>query len=108
MTAIDRRHLRAWRLLVGALAPHVLDEALTGFLDFYNPLVLSIRARYSAPACRQRVARANDVGTAVDSFLPLTYKQSLINIFLWRPAFPLLPKYSGLSPTRRAARFSIC
>jgi hypothetical protein len=37
--------MRAWLLLVGALAIHVLDEALTGFLDFYNPLVLAIRAR---------------------------------------------------------------
>lgn len=38
------RHLRAWLLLVGALAVHVADEALTGFLEFYNPLVLSIRS----------------------------------------------------------------
>src|SRR5262245_26930110 len=37
------RHMRAWLLLVGVLALHVIDEALTGFLDFYNPLVLSIR-----------------------------------------------------------------
>ncbi len=41
------RQMRAWLLLVGALAVHVLDEALTGFLDFYNPLVLSIRAQVS-------------------------------------------------------------
>lgn len=38
------RHLRAWLVLVGALAVHVVDEALTSFLDFYNPLVLSIRS----------------------------------------------------------------
>jgi len=38
------RHMRAWLLLAGALAAHVADEALTGFLDFYNPLVLRIRA----------------------------------------------------------------
>jgi hypothetical protein len=37
--------MRAWLVLVGALALHVLDEALTGFLDFYNPLVLGIRSR---------------------------------------------------------------
>jgi hypothetical protein len=37
------RHMRAWLMLVGALAIHVLDEAFTGFLDFYNPLVLDIR-----------------------------------------------------------------
>lgn len=39
------RHARAWLLLVGALAVHVADEALTGFLDFYNPLVLRLRER---------------------------------------------------------------
>jgi hypothetical protein len=37
--------MRAWLFLVGALAVHVIDEALTGFLDFYNPLVLSIRSQ---------------------------------------------------------------
>lgn len=41
------RHMRAWLVLVGALAAHVLDEALTGFLDFYNPLVLRIRSQAS-------------------------------------------------------------
>ena len=37
--------MRAWLLLVFALGVHVADEALTGFLDFFNPLVLSIKAR---------------------------------------------------------------
>jgi hypothetical protein len=37
--------MRAWLLLVGALGAHVTDEALTDFLGFYNPLVLSIRSR---------------------------------------------------------------
>ncbi len=37
--------MRAWLLLVGSLALHVIDEALTNFLDFYNPLVLSIRSQ---------------------------------------------------------------
>jgi hypothetical protein len=39
------RRVRAWRLLVSALTVHVIDEALTNFLDFYNPLVLTIRSR---------------------------------------------------------------
>lgn len=38
------RHQRAWLFLATALALHVLDEALTGFLSFYNPLVLQMRA----------------------------------------------------------------
>jgi len=41
------RHMQAWLVLVAALALHVIDEALTGFLDFYNPLVLAIRSRIS-------------------------------------------------------------
>ena len=41
------RHARAWYLLVLVLALHVLDETVTGFLEFYNPLVLSIRSRYA-------------------------------------------------------------
>lgn len=36
-------HARAWLALVCVLGLHVLDEALTDFLDFYNPLVLRIR-----------------------------------------------------------------
>ncbi len=34
---------RAWVFLCLALAVHVADEALTDFLEFYNPMVLSIR-----------------------------------------------------------------
>jgi hypothetical protein len=37
--------VRAWLLVDAALALHVTDEALTGFLDFYNPLVVRIRER---------------------------------------------------------------
>lgn len=43
--AASVRHMRAWLVLVGALAVHVVDEALTDFLGFYNPLVLSIRSQ---------------------------------------------------------------
>ena len=35
----------AWVLLCLALAAHVTDEALTGFLSVYNPTVLAMRAR---------------------------------------------------------------
>jgi hypothetical protein len=44
-------------VLVIALAVHVLDEALTNFLEFYNPLVLSMRARipwFPMPTSRLR------------------------------------------------------
>ena len=37
----------AWVALVGALALHVADEALTGFLPLYNSVVLSLRDTYS-------------------------------------------------------------
>lgn len=41
----QRRWMRAWVALALALAAHVADEALTGFLAFYNPLVESVRER---------------------------------------------------------------
>ena len=37
----------AWLALTCALALHVLDEALSGFLSIYNPTVLALRAKYS-------------------------------------------------------------
>lgn len=36
----------AWVALCAALAFHVADEALTGFLSVYNPTVLAMRERY--------------------------------------------------------------
>jgi uncharacterized protein with HXXEE motif len=36
---------RAWVALTAVLAAHVVDEALTGFLEVYNPIVLAARAR---------------------------------------------------------------
>lgn len=35
----------AWVALTLALAAHVADEAATGFLDVYNPIVLAVRER---------------------------------------------------------------
>jgi hypothetical protein len=37
----------AWVLLCLAFCAHVADEALTGFLDVYNPTVIAMRARLS-------------------------------------------------------------
>jgi len=43
----DSRLGRAWLLFCAALAVHVTDEALTGFLAVYNPTVLAVRSRYA-------------------------------------------------------------
>lgn len=40
------RNVTAWLFLVSALALHVLDEALTGFLPFYNQTVMELRERW--------------------------------------------------------------
>ena len=37
----------AWLLLCLAFCAHVADEALTGFLDVYNPTVTAMRARFN-------------------------------------------------------------
>ncbi|MFQ5603999.1 MAG: HXXEE domain-containing protein [bacterium] len=39
------RHSVAWFALCTALALHVLDEALSNFLDFYNPLIRSFKEK---------------------------------------------------------------
>lgn len=38
--------LRAWILLALAIAVHVTDEAMTGFLSVYNPTALALRERF--------------------------------------------------------------
>jgi hypothetical protein len=44
-----RRWGLAWIGLTAALAVHVADEALGGFLGFYNPVAQSIRDRVGLP-----------------------------------------------------------
>ena len=46
VSRLRRRHWLAWMALCAALAIHVADEALTGFLDWYNPTVRAIREEY--------------------------------------------------------------
>jgi hypothetical protein len=41
------RNAAAWICMVSALALHVLDEAATGFLPFYNDAVRRLREAYS-------------------------------------------------------------
>jgi Protein of unknown function with HXXEE motif len=46
---VDERRNRfgwAWVALTLSLAAHVVDEALTGFLDVYNPIVQSMRVQF--------------------------------------------------------------
>jgi hypothetical protein len=47
LTSIRGRHWLAWMGLCAALAVHVADEALTNFLDLYNPAVREVRERHS-------------------------------------------------------------
>jgi|SRR5829696_7131945 len=43
---LRRRHWLAWMALCVALAIHIADEALTGFLNRYNPIFRAIREQY--------------------------------------------------------------
>ena len=43
---LRRRHWLAWMALCAALAVHAADEALTGWLDWYNPTVRAIHEQY--------------------------------------------------------------
>jgi hypothetical protein len=39
------RNVIAWLVLISTIALHVLDETITGFLPFYNDLVMTLRER---------------------------------------------------------------
>lgn len=45
-TFLQDRNRLAWLLLMLALVLHVIDEAATGFLPFYNELVISLREKF--------------------------------------------------------------
>ena len=47
LNSVRGRHWLAWMGLCAALAVHVADEALTNYLDLYNPAVLNVRERYA-------------------------------------------------------------
>lgn len=42
---LSNRNVAGWLALVSAVALHVFDEAMTGFLPFYNQLVIDMRER---------------------------------------------------------------
>jgi len=42
----QNKNAAAWVLLISALALHVLDEAVTDFLSFYNSMVLDLKHRF--------------------------------------------------------------
>ena len=46
VSRLRRRHWQAWMVMCGALAIHVADETLTGYLDWHNQTVLAIRQQY--------------------------------------------------------------
>jgi hypothetical protein len=43
---LSKRNVLAWLLMILSLAIHVLDEATTGFLRFYNDIVIALRERF--------------------------------------------------------------
>ena len=47
LTSIRGRHWLAWMGLCAVLAVHVADEALTNFVDLYNPAVVRLRENSS-------------------------------------------------------------
>jgi hypothetical protein len=44
---IANRNVAAWLLLTLSVGLHVFDEAMTGFLPFYNTSVMALRGRYA-------------------------------------------------------------
>jgi hypothetical protein len=42
---LKNKNAAAWVLMVSAIAVHVFDETVTGFLPFYNEIALNLRER---------------------------------------------------------------
>jgi hypothetical protein len=46
VSRLRRRHWQAWMVMCGALAIHIADETLSGWLNWYNPTVRAIHEQY--------------------------------------------------------------
>ncbi len=44
---LPNQNAKAWLVLVGVVSIHVFDEAVTGFLPFYNALVTSLKDQWT-------------------------------------------------------------
>ena len=102
-TDLELRRLGwAWVLLCLGLALHVTDEALTGFLDIYNPTVREIKARlgFGPPPFDFRVWLTALIAAVVVLLLlsPFAFRNSRG----WRPlawGFAVLMILNGLNHT---------
>lgn len=87
----------AWIMMCAALAVHVTDEALTGFLSVYNPTVLALRAKlgfWPMPTFEFRDWLTDlTVGIIILALLsPLAFR----NAAWFRPVFFLVAIVAGL------------
>jgi hypothetical protein len=46
---LKNKNAIAWVLMMSAVAVHVLDEAISGFLPFYNDIAFNLRGRLGFP-----------------------------------------------------------
>ena len=109
---------RAWIALATALAVHVTDEALTGFLSVYNPTVLAIREtlpNFPMPVFTFRVWLGGLIGLVVILFSlsPFAFRSHRwIRYLAWPLAFIMLLNAAGhtlgtiLGHTVRSVQFA--
>ena len=64
-----------WVALCCAFALHVLDEALTGFLDVYNPTVAALRQRWAWNSRSIMILRPREHGSISCSGTPWLSKK---------------------------------
>jgi len=84
----------AWVLLCLAFCAHAADEALTGFLDVYNPTVTAMRARFAWFPMPTFAFRDSLIGLIVANLIllaltPLAYRNA-------RALRPLAYFYAGI------------
>ena len=87
---LRRRHWLAWMGLCGALAVHVADEALTGWLDWYNPTVRAIHEQYRSVLLRILLP-AIPFGVFLSLLIFAVVSLSAVSWFVWKGRWAMRP-----------------
>lgn len=85
-TRLRRQHWLAWMALCVALAIHVADEALTGFLEWYNPTVVSLREKYP-----QLLLPTHTFGPWLSLLIFAVVALSASSYFVWKGRWAMRP-----------------
>jgi len=83
---LRHHHWLAWMALCGALAVHVADEALTRFLDLYNPAVRTLREKYP-----MLLLPTFTFGIWLSLMIFATVSLTAVSFFVWKGRWAMRP-----------------